>query len=114
MQTAEQIKPGFTIEEIQQVYRAGNHIAAVKMLRAETGCDLREAVDALARPGALEEMPTFKAYRLRRSAQMRAVPLLDFVRRVGALNRDAGEIGPGMLASLVDDARAIITEVEKE
>lgn len=32
------------------------------------------------------------------------------IRRVASLNRDAGEIGPGMLASLVADARAIVGE----
>ena len=32
-------------------------------------------------------------------------------RRVARLNRDAGEIGAGMLASLVDDARRALGEV---
>lgn len=41
-----------------------------------------------------------------------AVPprALQFVKRVAALNRDAGEIGAGMLASLVDEANAILQE----
>ena len=32
-------------------------------------------------------------------------PLVALARRVARLNPDAGEIGPGMLASLVEDAR---------
>lgn len=34
--------------------------------------------------------------------------MCSLVNRVANLNRDAGEIGAGMLASLVDDARKII------
>lgn len=30
------------------------------------------------------------------------------IHRIGNLNRDAGEIGAGMLAGLIDDARAIV------
>lgn len=40
-----------------------------------------------------------------------APELLALAERVARLNRDSGEIGPGMLASLVDEARAIIKTV---
>lgn len=35
-------------------------------------------------------------------------PIIRLAQRVADLNRDAGEIGAGMLASLVDDARAAL------
>lgn len=35
------------------------------------------------------------------------IELAAFIERVARLNRDAGEIGAGMLASLVDDARRL-------
>ncbi len=34
--------------------------------------------------------------------------MLALIERVARLNRDAGEIGPGMLASLVDEAKSIL------
>lgn len=40
-----------------------------------------------------------------------APELLALAERVARLSRDVGEIGPGMLASLVDEARAIIKTV---
>lgn len=36
----------------------------------------------------------------------------DLIRRLANLNRDAGEIGPGMLVQLVDQARAILAAEE--
>lgn len=40
-----------------------------------------------------------------------APELIALAERVARLNRDAGEIGAGMLAGLVDDARAAIAKV---
>ena len=37
----------------------------------------------------------------------KAPELLNLALRIAALNRDAGEVGPGMLASLVDQARRL-------
>lgn len=42
------------------------------------------------------------------SAAPDLLQLLRLAERVARLNRDAGEIGPGMLASLVDDARRVL------
>lgn len=39
-----------------------------------------------------------------------APDLYAFAQRVARLNQDAGEIGPGMLAQLVADARRIVGE----
>lgn len=42
------------------------------------------------------------------SEERRAQLTEQLVRRVAALNPDAGEIGEGMLRTLVDDARTIL------
>lgn len=38
--------------------------------------------------------------------------LLELANRVASLNPDAGEIGPGMLAQLVSDARRIVAKTK--
>lgn len=45
------------------------------------------------------------AARRNASIDKRIAPLVTLAHRVAMLNPDAGEIGPGMLASLVEDAR---------
>lgn len=58
--------PGFTLEEINAAYANGHPLAAVKMLRAETGCDINEAIGALRGGAPLTELPDFKMMRVRR------------------------------------------------
>lgn len=78
-------------EAARQAYAAGamdalQHSTALKALVAKvTGNDLQ-----------LQTRPV--------PLQIRAAAL---VQRVAGLNRDAGEVGAGMLAQLVDEARAV-------
>lgn len=50
--------PGFTIAEIYHAWDIGEKIAAVKMLRAESGCSLKETADAL-RDRTADKLPAF-------------------------------------------------------
>lgn len=101
-------KPGFTVDEIAATYKAGGHIAAIKMLRAETQCTLREAADAL-RNDTFDQMPTFKEWRTRRKAERAGLRLLDALKalmvKVDPATRHTGEYG---------DAVRLILEIERE
>jgi hypothetical protein len=93
-------------------YDGGQPVAAVKALREQTGCTLRDAVYAF-RERTIDNVLNVAAERDARLRLEAAAPqLLALVQRVAALNRDAGEIGAGMLASLVDDARTLIAMSE--
>lgn len=107
-------KPGFTVEEILTLFNAGNHVMAVKMLRAETGCSLKQAVDAL-RDGTLKEMPTFKDFRIRSAAQKRGPELLEALKALtGLVASSSGLNDPHLHAcdNRLNDARALIVEIE--
>lgn len=64
----------FNVDEIQATFDAGQRVAAVKMLRAETGCGLKEAMDSL-KARTIAEMPTFAEIAARKRVE-RAAPAL--------------------------------------
>lgn len=113
--TTEQQKPGFTPEEIQATYNRGETITAVKMLRAETGCGLAEAVSAL-RHGALESFPTFKEIRAKRKAERHGPAMLKTLQAVQKESRRIvhPDSTDNRLFNIDKLVTAMITEVEKE
>ena len=100
-----------TNEELYRMYDGFEPVAAVKALRDQTGCTLRDAVYAF-KERTVDNVLNVAAERDARLRVANFAPeLLALAQRVAALNRDAGEIGAGMLASLVDDARAVIAKI---
>lgn len=73
----------------------------ITMTRAE----LQEAWDASSKLCARLQEALEKTRLERDDARTQNDAMRVVMNRIAALNRDAGEIGPGMLASLVDDAK---------
>ena len=70
------------------------------------GIQIRSARDQIAKVWMMRNGEGIENARL----IAKAPDLLKLAQRIAALNRDAGEIGAGMLASLVDDARRLTDE----
>jgi len=110
-----QTKPGFTAEEIQHAYNNGMHIAAIKMLRAETGCSLSDAV-AACRHGIVEQMPEFQALKARRKAERYGPQLLEALKELtdwAEENFDPPPKTPFGDCIKIINARGLLNEIEK-
>ena len=70
------------------------------------GIQIRSARDQIAKVWMMRNGEGIENARL----IAKAPDLLKLAQRIAALNRDAGEIGAGMLASLVDEARRLTDE----
>lgn len=69
----------YSKEEITNAFHSGNRVLAVKMLRQETGCDIREALDAL-KYNSIDEIPTFVEKKAKRQLEDAAPDLLAYAR----------------------------------
>lgn len=71
--------------------------------RVANGIQIRSARDQIAKVWMMRNGEGLENARL----ISKAPELLKLAQRMAALSRDAAEVGPGMLASLVDEARGL-------
>lgn len=78
--------------ELQTLFDSGQTVLAVKLLRAQTGCGLKVALDAL-RTNTVSEMETFAAVSARKMAESAAMEMLVALQSVRALIAEAAMTG---------------------
>lgn len=108
---------GFSVEEIYRTYRNGDLIAAIKMLRVETDCGLKEAKDAI-EAGTVAHMSTFAereaAKRIHDAAPDLLAALEETVAAYWAKNTDGTEGDGGEPPAVIVRACVAIAKAKGE